>query len=80
MDLKTLYGENADLNACNKRINDLKDVFIKNEKVTPDFLFSSSGRAEILGNHTDHNHGLVVVASISCDVLAWVLKTNDSIV
>ena len=80
MDLKTLYGENADLNACNKRINDLKDVFIKNEKVTPDFLFSSSGRAEILGNHTDHNHGLVVVASISCDVLAWVVKTNDSIV
>lgn len=80
MDLKTLYGDNADLNAISERIDNLEKVFYENEKVKPDYLFSSSGRAEILGNHTDHNHGLVVVASISCDVLAWVTKTNDSIV
>lgn len=80
MNLKTLYGDNANLNEINQRIDNLEKVFIENEKIKPDFLFSSSGRAEILGNHTDHNHGLVVVASISCDVLAWVVKTNDSIV
>lgn len=80
MDLKNLYGDNADLDAINKRISDLENVFFENEKAKPDYLFSSSGRAEILGNHTDHNHGLVVVASISCDVLACVSKTNDSIV
>lgn len=80
MDLKTLYGDNADLNAISERIDNLEKVFYENEKAKPDYLFSSSGRAEILGNHTDHNHGLVVVASISCDVLAWVSKTNDSIV
>ncbi len=80
MDFKTLYGDNANLDAIQERIDKLENVFYENEKIKPDFLFSSSGRAEILGNHTDHNHGLVVVASISCDVLAWVTKTNDSIV
>ena len=80
MDLKLLYGPNADLNYYEDRIEALKRTFIENEGVTPDSLFSSSGRAEILGNHTDHNHGLVMVASISCDVIAWVKATNDSIV
>lgn len=80
MDLKLLYGPNADLNYYEDRIEALKRTFIENEDVTPDSLFSSSGRAEILGNHTDHNHGLVMVASISCDVIAWVKATNDSIV
>lgn len=80
MDLKLLYGSNADINYYEDRIEALKRTFIENEGVTPDSLFSSSGRAEILGNHTDHNHGLVMVASISCDVIAWVKATNDSIV
>ena len=80
MDLKLLYGPNADINYYEDRIEALKRTFIENEGVTPDCLFSSSGRAEILGNHTDHNHGLVMVASISCDVIAWVKATNDSIV
>ena len=80
MDLKLLYGPNADINYYEDRIEALKRTFIENEGVTPDSLFSSSGRAEILGNHTDHNHGLVMVASISCDVIAWVKATNDSIV
>lgn len=80
MDLKLLYGPNADLNYYEDRIEALKRTFIENEGVTPDSLFSSSGRAEILGNHTDHNHGLVMVASISCDVIAWVKATNDTIV
>ena len=80
MDLKLLYGSNADINYYEDRIEALKRTFIENEGVTPDSLFSSSGRAEILGNHTDHNHGLVMVASISCDVIAWVKATNDTIV
>ena len=80
MDLKLLYGPNADINYYEDRIEALKRTFIENEGVTPDSLFSSSGRAEILGNHTDHNHGLVMVASISCDVIAWVKATNDTIV
>lgn len=80
MDLKTLYGENADIKAMQDRIENLKKVFFDAEGKAPEHTFSSSGRAEILGNHTDHNHGLVMVASISCDVIAAVSKRNDDIV
>ena len=38
--------------------------------------FSSPGRAEIVGNHTDHNRGKVLVSAVSCDVLAAVLPEN----
>ena len=80
MDLKLLYGENADLIKAQKRIDDLKQTFIKSEGFAPSYTFSSSGRAEILGNHTDHNHGLVMVASISCDVLAVVSPREDNVI
>ncbi len=33
-------------------------------------LFSAPGRTEIGGNHTDHNNGLVMAASVNLDVIA----------
>ena len=33
-------------------------------------FFSAPGRIEICGNHTDHNHGLVMAASVNLDTLA----------
>ncbi|MBQ3234996.1 MAG: galactokinase [Clostridia bacterium] len=80
MDLKVLYGENCKIEEKIARIENLKSVFEKNEGFAPTHLFSSSGRAEILGNHTDHNHGLVMVAAISCDVIAAVAMRTDGIV
>ena len=80
MNLNLLYGENANLDFYKNRIEEIKDVFTKMEGTEPAYLFSSSGRAEILGNHTDHNHGLVMVASISCDIIAAVNKRNDNVV
>ena len=40
-------------------------------------LFSSPGRTEISGNHTDHNHGKVLAGSINLDC-AGVAAKNDS--
>ena len=40
-------------------------------------LFSSSGRIELLGHHTDHNHGRVLVGAVNLDLLAAVAKTDD---
>lgn len=80
MNLELLYGSGADIATAQKRIDELELTFERNENVKPDYVFSSSGRAEILGNHTDHNHGLVLVASISCDVIAAVKKTDDNII
>ena len=43
-------------------------------------LFSSPGRAEIVGNHTDHNHGKVIVAALSCSVLCLAEPRTDGVV
>ncbi len=43
-------------------------------------LFSAPGRTEIGGNHTDHNHGCVLAASVNLDVIAVVAPTNDGII
>lgn len=40
-------------------------------------LFSTSGRTELGGNHTDHNLGLVLAASINLDTIAAVSKRDD---
>ncbi|HBF44267.1 MAG TPA: galactokinase [Clostridiales bacterium] len=78
MDFKTLYGEHCDIARQEKRFNDVRDAFVKEEGCEPEYYFSSSGRAEILGNHTDHNHGKVMVAAISCDIVCAVKKTDDN--
>ncbi len=43
-------------------------------------LFTVSGRSEISGNHTDHNHGCVIAASISLDMLGVASPRVDGIV
>lgn len=43
-------------------------------------LLSVGGRSEISGNHTDHNHGRVIAASISLDVLAVAARRDDGVV
>lgn len=43
-------------------------------------VFSAPGRTEIGGNHTDHQHGKVLAASIHLDTIAVVAKTEDSMV
>ena len=43
-------------------------------------IFSVAGRSELSGNHTDHNKGCVVAASISLDIIAIAAPTSDSIV
>ena len=37
----------------------LKNKFIEQYKSEPELYLSCGGRFEVLGNHTDHNHGLV---------------------
>ncbi len=43
-----------------------------------DGIFSAPGRSEIGGNHTDHQHGETIAASINDDAIAFAKKTNDS--
>ncbi len=43
-------------------------------------LLTVSGRSELSGNHTDHNHGCVIAAAISLDLLAIAARREDRIV
>ncbi len=43
-------------------------------------LFSAPGRTEVGGNHTDHNHGRVLAASINLDAIAIAAKNDENIV
>ncbi len=43
-------------------------------------LYSVSGRSELSGNHTDHNHGCVVAASIDLDIIAVAARRDDSVI
>ena len=43
-------------------------------------LFSTPGRTEIAGNHTDHNGGVVLAASVHLDSIAAARTTNTEIV
>lgn len=43
-------------------------------------IISAPGRTEIAGNHTDHNFGCVLAASVNLDTVAVVRKTDDNIV
>lgn len=40
-------------------------------------VYSAAGRSEIGGNHTDHQNGKVLAASINLDAIAVVAKTDD---
>jgi len=41
-------------------------------------LFSVPGRTELGGNHTDHNHGKVLAASVHLDIAAVAAPRNDA--
>ncbi len=43
-------------------------------------VYSAPGRVEIIGNHTDHQHGKVIAASINTDEIAVVKKSEDDFV
>ena len=40
-------------------------------------IFSAPGRSEVGGNHTDHQHGEVLAASVNLDTIAVVRATED---
>lgn len=41
-------------------------------------IYSVSGRSELAGNHTDHNCGKVIAASINLDIIAVVAKNSEN--
>ncbi len=78
--LARLYGQEA-VKAQTERYAALlkkhEEIFGEKERVV---LFSAPGRTEIGGNHTDHNNGRVLAASVNLDALCAVSPRDDMIV
>ena len=74
--LGELYGKAA-VAENQKRYEDLVGKFVKEFGEKDLHLFSSPGRTEISGNHTDHNHGKVLAGSINLDCVG-VAAVNDT--
>jgi galactokinase len=43
-------------------------------------IYSASGRTEIGGNHTDHQHGCVIAAAVNLDVIGVTSFHNDGVI
>lgn len=57
-----------------KALECFKKLYPKANKFS---FYSSPGRTEIGGNHTDHQHGMVLAAAVNLDIIA-VVAPNDS--
>lgn len=76
--LKDLYPGKAGENAPRYgRLLELFSETFPEEKDSDVTLFSAPGRTEIGGNHTDHEHGCVLAASVDMDTIAAAVKTDD---
>lgn len=74
-ELKKLYVSDSAVNAQKPRyirtINEFIKLFGDDRDV---FVLSAPGRTEVCGNHTDHNNGKVLAASINLDAIAVAAK------
>lgn len=59
----------------NEFLAEFSKVFNQN----PQYLINAGGRLEICGNHTDHNHGLCLVANCSLRIYAAVNRNLDKV-
>lgn len=78
--LQKLYGESALAKQRARYIgavDGFEALFGPNRSIA---LYSAPGRTEIGGNHTDHNNGVVMAASVDLDILAVVARTNNGMV
>ena len=73
-----VYGNDPEIiEYQKKRYDRLYEIFQTHFGKTRVKYFSSPGRTEISGNHTDHNHGKVIAGSVNLDSVA-VASKNDS--
>ena len=76
--LAGLYGAAAEDGA--RRLGAVARTFEATFGRAPADLFSSPGRIEIVGNHTDHNAGKVLAAAVNVDTVAAVSPREDGVI
>lgn len=75
--LKEIYG---DVSEAKERFEGLEKNYVNQFGQGDISFFTSPGRTEIIGNHTDHNGGRVIAGSISMDTVAAAAKSGNNII
>ena len=77
--LEPLYGAGAAANTgrYERLLSLYEETFGKEGDIS---LFSAPGRTEIGGNHTDHQHGRVLAASVDMDMIAAASPAADGMI
>ncbi|KAA3656696.1 MAG: galactokinase, partial [Calditrichaeota bacterium] len=77
--LKILHGKNNEtVEKHRNRFSKLKEICTQKFGDLDLHYFSTPGRTEIGGNHTDHNHGRVLAGSVDLDSIAVAAKNNEN--
>ncbi len=76
--LERVYGEDA--GRAGERLRELAARYEERFGAGDPEFFSAPGRTEIIGNHTDHNGGKILAASITMDSVGAAARTDDGIV
>ncbi len=78
--LTYIYGKEAVLmqrERYAKAIDEFAEIYGADRQIG---LYSVAGRSELSGNHTDHNFGCVIAASIDLDIIAVASAREDSVI
>ena len=59
-----------------KTEKELVSLFEEQFNEKPIYIFSAPGRTELSGNHTDHQHGIVLAAAIDLEIKGVVSLNN----
>ncbi|KAB0578533.1 galactokinase [Fusobacterium naviforme] len=78
LSLEELYGEDAGRAA--ERYRHLEEKFREHFGERELRYFSAPGRTEIIGNHTDHNGGRILAASITLDTICAAARTEEPVI
>jgi len=74
-----LHGERdvRNLECQISRFEKVRNGYVDKFGSVPSYMFSSPGRTELCGNHTDHNGGKVLAAAVNPDMVAAVGKGEE---
>ena len=82
--IKDIYVDESKLSYQRERyveaLSEYARIFADGNTDTEVSVYSAPGRSEIGGNHTDHQHGNVLAASINDDAIAIVGNVNSDVV
>jgi galactokinase len=77
--LRRLYQDESWLDGQRQRYANALTAFIDRFGDQDVRIFSAAGRSEVSGNHTDHQHGRVLAASVNLDSIAVAAPCQEGI-